>query len=81
MILFLSPIVSEADIIAVANTKTDVVIDKITENDLKLYANDIRKYIETFANQIETSKLYKVDLIDYNNVDFVNTYGVTYDID
>lgn len=64
MILFLSPIVSEADINAAANTKTDVVIDKITENDLKLYTNDIRKYIETFANQIETSKLYKVDLID-----------------
>lgn len=71
MILFLSPIVSEADINAAANTKTDVVIDKITENDLKLYANDIRKYIETFANQIETSKKVIADDIVpiYDNED------------
>jgi len=71
IVLFLLPIASKVDINAVANIETDVAVDEVTVNDLKIYANDIKKYVEGFVNQIETSKKVTVDTIVpiYNNDD------------
>ena len=56
IIILLSPIVNKININAAAYEKTNETVDKITIEDLKIYENDIRKYIETFANHIEKSK-------------------------